>query len=307
MSELLPQVTRVYQNHHVDSTRWGHFTPRDDDIIISTSYKSGTTWMQAILKHLILQNTELENVMSFSRWIDARWNAIDDVIEQLESQTHRRCIKSHLAFDGLPYHPQVKYIVVARDGRDVFMSLWNHYANYNDSFYEKLDMTPDRVGELMPRWTDDIHELWKLWTTTGWFEWESEGYPFWGNLHHTQTYWNHKGLPNILFVHYNNLLNHAHTEIRRIADYLEIDSTDEHIDNVVQLTSFKNMKKKSDQLIGLHEGFKGGSKAFINKGTNGRWKDVFSEEELELYHAAVKRVLSPDCAHWLETGQMTAN
>lgn len=307
MAQQLPQVTRVYQNHHLDSTRWNRYTPRDDDIIVTTSYKSGTTWMQTILKYLILGTTKSGSIHDFSRWIGPRWSSIDDVIEQLESQTHRRCIKSHLPFDGLPYHPKVKYIVVARDGRDVFMSLWNHYANYTDAFYEDLDTIPDKVGDPMPRWVDDIHEFWKLWVTTGWFEWESEGYPFWGNLHHTQTYWNHKALPNLLFVHYNNLLNHTHTEIKRIVDYLEMDSTDKQIDDVVTLTSFENMKKNSDQLVGLRDDFKGGSKAFINKGTNERWKSVLSQEELQLYDKAVKRVLSPDCGHWLETGQYDFN
>ena len=49
-------------------------------------------------------------------------------IGTLEAQQHRRFIKSHLPLDGLPFFPQVKYIVVGRDARDVAMSLWNHYA-----------------------------------------------------------------------------------------------------------------------------------------------------------------------------------
>ena len=30
---LLPKLTRTYQHHHLDSTRWVHFSPRDDDIV----------------------------------------------------------------------------------------------------------------------------------------------------------------------------------------------------------------------------------------------------------------------------------
>lgn len=29
--------SRVYQNHHLDSTRWKPYVARDDDIIISTA------------------------------------------------------------------------------------------------------------------------------------------------------------------------------------------------------------------------------------------------------------------------------
>ena len=48
--------------------------------------------------------------------------------------------------------------------------------------------------------------------------------------------------------------------------------------------------------------FKGGTETFINKGTNGRWKDVLSEEELQMYRDAMARTLDPGCAEWLENG-----
>ena len=50
---------------------------------------------------------------------------------------------------------------------------------------------------------------------------------------------------------------------------------------------------------------KGGAQTFFNKGTNGRWHDVFSEEDLALYPLAVARELTPDCAAWLENGRLT--
>lgn len=307
MANPLPQVTKVYQNHHLDSTRWQHYKPRDDDIILTTSYKSGTTWMQLIMKYLLVPTHDYARVHDFSRWVGARWNPIETVIEQINTQTHRRCIKSHLPLDGLPYFPQVKYIIIARDARDVFMSFWNHYSNYTDDFYEEINSIADRVGDPLPRAVDDIHVAWRDWITKGWFEWESEGYPFWGNMHHTKTYWDYKHLPNILLVHYNNLLSNPQGEIKRIADYVGVDTTDTQIDEIVELTSFSNMKENSDQIVGMASDFKGGSKTFINKGTNGRWKGVLSDDELALYDDTIKRVLTPECAHWLETGQYDFN
>ena len=302
MSNRLPEVTRTYQHHILDNTRWKHFIPRDDDIIISTSYKSGTTWMQMIMKHLIIQDGSWDTFQDFSPWLDARGRPIEEVIDELDSQDHRRCIKSHLALDGLPYYPEVKYIVVCRDARDVFMSFWNHYASFTDDYYEKPD--PDRVGDPLPKCDGDIHRGWRLWMTRGWFEWEREGYPFWGNLHHTKTFWEFRHLPNILFVHYNNLLNDLHSEIRRIADYADISVSDDHIHRIVEMTSFQSVRANSEKILGEMELFKDGSKSFINKGTNGRWKGILSEDELKLYDATKERVLTPDCAHWLETGQM---
>ena len=45
----LPKKTRELKNHHVDSSRWNDFELRDDDIILSTYPKSGTTWTQQII------------------------------------------------------------------------------------------------------------------------------------------------------------------------------------------------------------------------------------------------------------------
>ncbi len=48
--------------------------------------------------------------------------------------------------------------------------------------------------------------------------------------------------------------------------------------------------------------WKGGAAAFFFKGNNGRWRDVLTEDDLAMYEAAKGRVLSPDCAAWLEQG-----
>lgn len=53
MIEQLPQVLHTYQNHTLDSTRWQHYRPRPDDIVITTAYKAGTTWMQELVRQLL--------------------------------------------------------------------------------------------------------------------------------------------------------------------------------------------------------------------------------------------------------------
>ncbi|MEN8181345.1 MAG: sulfotransferase domain-containing protein [Myxococcota bacterium] len=308
MTTNLPSPTREYKNHHLDSTRWRAFQPRDDDIIVTTSYKSGTTWMQQILHLLIFKDTPSALPVGLvSPWIDARFHGpLEEVAAGLEAQTHRRFVKSHLPLDGLPYYPRVKYVVVARDARDVFMSLWNHYGSYTDEIMQRLNERSGWSGESLPDppAADSIRELWHEWMTRGWFGWESEGWPFWSNLHHTQTYWPYRDLENIRFFHYADMLADLRGQILRLAGYLGFELTDEELERVLESSSFDQMKKdyKATMDEPLRGAFKGGADSFIFKGTNGRWRDVLTAQDLSLYEAAKERVLTPDCAAWLETG-----
>jgi len=302
MSNSLPKLLHTYQNHHLDSTRWLDYAPRADDIIVATSFKSGTTWMLEIVWRLIFLGRDTPPAPEF--WIDARAASLAAQIRQLTAQTHRRLLKTHLPLDGLPFYPQVKYIVVGRDARDVFMSLWNHYSNYTQSSYAVNNDTPGRVGEPLPPCPLDIHALWQAWISRGWFPWESEGYPFWSNLQHTQSWWNYRSLENILFVHFNDLLTNLASEVRRIAHFLDIALPDEALPSLLEAVSLPAMRREAEQKYpDFAQFFQGGVPTFFFKGTNGRWREVLSTEEVALYEETATRVLTPACRAWLEQGR----
>lgn len=67
-----PQKTREMHNHHFDSTMWNDFQFRNDDIVISTYAKAGTTWMQQIIAQLLFDGTPDLEVAEMSPWIDLR-------------------------------------------------------------------------------------------------------------------------------------------------------------------------------------------------------------------------------------------
>ncbi|MEH6586605.1 MAG: sulfotransferase domain-containing protein [Halioglobus sp.] len=301
----LPSVTRIYENHHLDSPRWQRFETRPGDILITTAYKSGTTWMQTIVANLLFQNDDIPGpIMEISPWVDMRPNDFGDVQQLTEAQTHRRFLKTHLALDGIPFKSDMSYIYVGRDLRDVFMSMWNHYGNHSELFFDAINNPESLVGEALPRCPDDIKDYWRQWTTKSSFGWERDGYPHWSASHHAQTWWDYRHLPNILFVHHQDLLDDPGGEITRIADFLSIDTSADCLARIVEAVSFKTMKANSENVVGGAEVFwNGGGKRFLNKGTNGRWREVLDEDDLKLYDALKQRTLSDSCAAWLERGR----
>ena len=304
MKTELPQKLHEYTNHVVlDSTRWRVYNHRPGDIIISTSYKTGTTWMQTIVANLLFQDGALPGpVTAISPWLDMALPPLEDVAKALEAQTHRRFIKSHLALDGLPYFETARYIVVGRDVRDVFMSIWNHHNGYTDETKEMFRKRAASFGTECP-FFEDIHDMFRSWIALGSFPWETSGFPYWSHLHHAQTWWDYRHLPNILMVHYTDLLEDPVGQIRRIAKYLNIEIREEMLPGILQRISFGGMKENFNTIMpDADHLWRGGSATFMNKGTNGRWKGVLTEAELEQCRAAVKRELTPDCAAWLEHG-----
>jgi aryl sulfotransferase len=301
---MLPQLLHEYQSYIQDSTRWARFKPRDDDIIISTAPKSGTTWTQEIVLHLVFLAQEIPYYdREVCPWLDRRWPPLDEVLARLDAQRHRRFMKSHLPLDGIPYFPQVKYIVLGRDPRDVFMSMWNHYASFTHGFYERVNNMPDRNYPTLPPCPADIHDFWRPWISRGRVEWQQQGYPFFGPMHQFQSWWSFRHLPNILLVHFADLLADTACEIRRIADYLEIVASNEQIEQIVTLTNINAMRSRAEEHnYGHLQQFVDGAHSFYYKGTNGRWKDVLTEQELAMYEDTATKVLTPDCRAWLEQG-----
>jgi aryl sulfotransferase len=100
----------------MNSTVWNTFKFRDDDIVVATYAKSGTTWTQQIIAQLIFDGAEDIDVHSLSPWVDLRIIP-PEVIAGLELQTHRRFVKTHLPVDALVFSPKAKYIFIGRDGR----------------------------------------------------------------------------------------------------------------------------------------------------------------------------------------------
>ena len=116
-----PVKTRELHNHHFNSTVWNDFAFRDDDIVIATYAKSGTTWMQQIVSQLIFNGAEGLPVAEMSPWLDLRVPPKAVKLPLVEAQTHRRFLKTHLPVDALVFSPtgEVRLRRPRRAGRGV--------------------------------------------------------------------------------------------------------------------------------------------------------------------------------------------
>ena len=101
---------RQDQSWLADSSRWDGFEFRAGDIVISTPSKCGTTWMQMICALLIFGDANLPRPLTeLSPWLDIQTDTISNVFAALAAQRHRRFIKSHTPYDGLPHDDRVTY------------------------------------------------------------------------------------------------------------------------------------------------------------------------------------------------------
>ena len=177
-----PTKTRELHSHHFDSTIWNDFTFRDDDIVIATYAKSGTTWMQQIIGQMLFGPDPELAVAEMSPWLDLRVPPKAVKLPVVEAQSRRRFLKTHLPVDALVFSPQAKYIYIGRDARDVVWSFYNHHANANEIWYSALNDTPGRVGPPIERPPADIRQYWREWL-------DGDGYPFWSFWENVRTWW----------------------------------------------------------------------------------------------------------------------
>ena len=289
-------IEREYRSFVSDNLRWNSFVARPDDIFVCTPPKCGTTWMQAIVAALLFPDGAPGPVMEIAPWFDARFEPLDEVAARLDAQTHRRSVKTHTAADGIPWYRSVSYIVVGRDGRDAVMSFLNHMQNLQSELFQALAISAiDEgidLGEVPPPPVDDIHEF---------FTWCVDENPMW--FEHVASFWPHRGEPNVLFVHFNDLQADLDAQMRRVAAFLNIEVDEQRWAEQVALCTFESMKRRSAEIADFEVHFVGGADTFLYKGTNGRWRDVLTSEELDRFDRRSRELLPADAITWTTSGE----
>ena len=294
----LPTKTREIHNHHFDSTIWNDFSFRKDDIVIATYAKSGTTWLQQIVSQLLFKGAEDMPVAEMSPWLDLRVPPKHVKLAAVAQQTHRRFVKTHLPVDALVFSPEAKYLYVARDGRDVVWSLYNHHATANTSWYEALNESPGRVGPPIDKPPASIRQYFLDWL-------ERDGYPFWPFWENVRSWWDIRALSNVMLLHFSELKADMEGQIRRVANFLDIAVEDARWPTIFEHCTFDYMKTHATKSVPLGGAFwDGGAETFVHKGTNGRWREVLTADDNARYEAVARAKLGDAGARWLAMGKM---
>jgi aryl sulfotransferase len=305
---LIRPATRHVRSRLRDSAAWDDFPMRRDDILIATYAKCGTTWMQRIVGMLVFGSAKPFPVQESSPWPDFRIAPPGAALASAQAQSHRRFLKSHLPFDALPFYEGVKYIHVARDGRDAAMSYFNHKTNYTPEIVTRMR----EVAQSDPKFRDEEFDYSPQDPVAHFSSWvegpeDEMGDPGASYFVMEKSFWAARHEPNVLLVHYNDLKADRAGEMRRIAAFLDIEVAEADFAAMVEAAGFTAMKAASAELLPSAGGvWKGGAGTFVNKGTNGRWKEVFDPLDLARYDAKVECEFSPSLAAWCEHGRLIA-
>ena len=196
------------------------------------------------------------------------------------------------------FSPKARYIYVARDGRDVVWSLYNHHASANATYYRTVNDTPGRVGPPLEPPPASVRQYYHDWL-------DKDGHPYWPFWDNIKSWWDIRHLPNVILFHFAKLKEDTPGQIRRLAAYLEIPIDESKWELILYHCSFEFMKRHATRSVPLGGAFwDKGAETFFHRGTNGRWRDALSREESEKYEKMALEKLGEACAHWLATGEL---
>lgn len=279
---------------------WSKINLSEDDIIIASTIKSGTTWLQQIIAQLVFKGEFKENLSDISYWIDTvREYSEEEMISNICKQKHRRFFKTHSPASVVLANEEntPKYIFITRDFRDVVWSFYNHFVN---SKYKIRDHSKENEITLKLRASTNPYEFWKIVMKNKEIFKRCKSYKIiWSYFITIKTWLEIKDRENVLILHFNDLKQDLKGIIRKVSSYLGYNYKDEVIDKIYTKCTFEYMKQNSTQCVPV--AFKN-RKGFINKGTNKRWESTLNEDDFEEYNNLIQEFFNDDVIQWIENG-----
>jgi aryl sulfotransferase len=236
---------------------------------------------------LLVHGAQLPRPLSeLSPWLDGgAWNSNEDAVEVFNAQPWRRVIKTHTPFHALKYREDAFYVTCGRDPRDAFLSALDHGDNNALPGAREAPADRDRAFAFALQAESQGHD-------SGFFE-------------HAASFWRYRALPNILFLHYNDMSDDLEGETARLANFLGVARSPDEISALCEHARFDAMRAEADnvapgsKVVGRWKS----NTEFFRKGRRGEWREVYSPETQALYLTTTRARYDHTMLDWLETGR----
>ena len=201
-----------------------NFQPRNTDIIVAGSAKTGTTWIQQIVHQLQTGgDMDFDEMFDLGPMVEFAYDLQVDL--EAEQKVFPRCFKTHYWYPRCP--KGAKYIWIVREPCAAAYSLYNMLRGWV--------FQPEEVPLVI--------YLKAMWLSQGEPQRITEHASY---FHHLTSWWPHRNDPNVLLVFYEDLKECYESSVRSIAEFMGI--TDEgHIHVALERGTFEFMKQHSDK------------------------------------------------------------
>lgn len=245
---------------------------RESDVVITTFPKNGTTWAQKLVQslhkvhgtgHLQDPNTILIKQLPWLEYF------IMNPDLDMDSMASPRYFKTHTPYDMMVHDPAVpcRYIYVARNPKDVCVSLYNHCKGIKKFGY-----------------SGEFEEFCQLF-----LEGKVESGDWW--KHVKDHYTNSKNM-DMLFLQYEDMHMDGITAVKKINDFCKLPQlSDEKAQKALELSAFKTIKNDPKaNYTWMQKDRREGHAPFMRKGVVGDWENWFNQEMAQKFDQKTREI-----------------
>lgn len=225
------------------------------DLFICSYPKCGCTWLQSMIWRILHDGEGIKgHIRDHIPFLEFDGS---ESIMKMQPNGGYKVIKTHFPYDWIPKHPCAKYVFIAREPKDVCVSLYYHvkgFEGYNWSAGRFDDMV-----DIFLNGEADCGDYFKM--LDEWLRLESTG--------------------SIHIMLYEEVILNQREEIRKLAKFLgaELEAklmaeNGSMLESIIENTSFMKMQKQDKKWYHTDR-----STPFIRKGIIGDWKNHMTADQ----------------------------